>query len=440
MAPEKKITSTSELQGSNQRHRWSLVAILFTFMLLHQTDKFLIGPLSTPIMEEFQINEAQMGLVFTGALLVGGIFYPVWGYLFDRYARQKILALAALLWGATTWLSAIARGFGAFVVTRSSTGIDDASYPGAYSLVGDYFEPHKRGRIIGILQLSAVLGGITGMGLATAFRDSLGWRGIFYITGGLGIAIAAVMYFGIHEVPRGQSEPEMQAAEKVITKKFEWSTVRTLMKRPTIVVLFIQQFFHVFPFTMINAWFFRYLETERTLPPEKVVLAAGLFALMTALSGLIAGVLGDWLFRKTPRGRIIVALIGTVGIIIAFTLMLNTPPDNFAAFLAFLMIAGFFWSFEWPNAVSTVQDITEPEIRSIAHSIIGVAETVGSALAPLLAGVLAVGSSLKDAMQIITLSAWSIGLVLLTVVMIVIPEDVRKLREQMQRLASEATR
>ncbi|MBN1266274.1 MAG: MFS transporter [Anaerolineales bacterium] len=427
-----KMAAEAGMESVKKSQKRSLVVILFVFMLLHQTDKYLIGPLSTPIMEAFNINEAQMGLVFTGALLVGGIFYPIWGYLFDRYARPKILALAALLWGATTWLSAITRGFGAFIVTRSSTGIDDASYPGAYSLVSDYFEPAKRGRVISVLQLSAVLAGIIGMGMATAFRDTLGWRGIFYVTGGLGIVVAAVIFFGVKEVPRGQSEPEMQGTKNVVSKKFEWATVRTLIKRPTIVILFIQQFFHVFPFTMINSWFFRYLEIERNLPDDKVMLAAGLFAVMTAISGLIAGALGDWLFRKTPRGRMIVALTGIVGIMICFTLMLNTPVGHFSTFLALEMAAGLFWSFEWPNAVSTVQDITEPEVRSTAHSIIGVAETVGSALAPLLAGVLAVGSSLKHAMQLITLSAWSIGLVLMTVVLIVIPKDVAALRESMR--------
>ncbi|NOR84194.1 MAG: MFS transporter, partial [Ardenticatenales bacterium] len=52
------------------RHRWVVVAVLFSFMLLHQVDKLLIGPLTTPIMDTFGINEAQMGAVFTGALIV----------------------------------------------------------------------------------------------------------------------------------------------------------------------------------------------------------------------------------------------------------------------------------------------------------------------------------------------------------------------------------
>ena len=36
------------------RRRWVVVSVLFLFMLLHQTDKLLIGPLTTPIMEDLQ--------------------------------------------------------------------------------------------------------------------------------------------------------------------------------------------------------------------------------------------------------------------------------------------------------------------------------------------------------------------------------------------------
>lgn len=62
------------VMNSSSRYRWFVVAVFFAFMLLHQSDKLLIGPLTTPIMETFGIDEAQMGAVFTGALIVGAIF------------------------------------------------------------------------------------------------------------------------------------------------------------------------------------------------------------------------------------------------------------------------------------------------------------------------------------------------------------------------------
>lgn len=54
-------------------------------------------------------------------------------YLYDRYTRPKLLAAAAFIWGATTWLSAVAPTYPAFLATRASTGIDDSSYPGSPS-------------------------------------------------------------------------------------------------------------------------------------------------------------------------------------------------------------------------------------------------------------------------------------------------------------------
>ena len=59
------------------RYRWFVVAIFFFFMLLHQSDKLLIGPLTPDIIKEFQISKTQMGTVLTGALIVGTILYPV---------------------------------------------------------------------------------------------------------------------------------------------------------------------------------------------------------------------------------------------------------------------------------------------------------------------------------------------------------------------------
>src|SRR5512136_1809965 len=190
--------------------RWSVLGILFAFMLLHQSDKLLIGPLTTPIMETFGIDEAQMGAVFTGALIVGAVLYPLWGYLYDRYARAKLLALASLIWGGTTWLSAVAPTYPTFLATRASTGIDDSSYPGLFSLIADYFGPGVRGKVYGLLQLSQPLGYLLGMILALTLRESVGWRGVFYITGSLGVVLAVLIWFGVKEVPRGKSEPELE--------------------------------------------------------------------------------------------------------------------------------------------------------------------------------------------------------------------------------------
>ena len=188
------------------KYRWYVVGAFFVFMLLHQADKLLIGPLTTPIMEYFKINEAQMGLVSSGAILVGAIFYPLWGYFSDKYSRAKLISLASFIWGATTWLSALAKTFGVFVVTRASTGIDDASYPGIYSLISDYFPPKSRGKVYGLLQIASPLGYMVGMVLSLTLVKAIHWQGVFFLTGSLGIVLSFVIFFTVRDAPRGSSE------------------------------------------------------------------------------------------------------------------------------------------------------------------------------------------------------------------------------------------
>ena len=234
------------------KYRWFVVAVFFCFMLLHQSDRLLIGPLTTPIMETFHIDEAQMGAVFTGALIVATLLYPLWGYLYDRFARARLLAAASFIWGSTTWLSAIAPTYPTFLASRASTGIDDSSYPGLYSLISDYFGPHVRGKIYGLLQLTMPLGYLIGMILAMVLRDSIGWRGVFYITGTIGVLLAIVIWFGVREAPRGKSEPELANLEGIGIYRFDKKIALGLFRKRSLLLLFAQGFFGVFPWNVIS--------------------------------------------------------------------------------------------------------------------------------------------------------------------------------------------
>lgn len=422
------------------RRRWSVVAIFFVFMLLHQSDKLLIGTLTPNIMATFGITMTAMGAVSTGALIVGAIFYPLWGYLYDRYGRAKLLALASFLWGATTWLNALAPTFRSFLVTRASTGIDDSSYPGIFSLVADYFPPRMRGKVYGILELTMPLGYLSGMILALALRDTIGWRGVFFITGTLGILLAGVIFFGVKEAPRGASEPEFEGVENAQTHRFSWATARALFSKPTLRLLFAQGFFGVFPWNVITFWFFTYLEKERGYSGTSLFITMGAAVLVLAAGYPLGGALGDALFKRTPRGRVIVA---TTGVIVGAVLMLITlsvPVANQTLFLVMLALTALFIPFAAPNVLSTVYDVTLPEVRSTAVSIQYFIESAGAALSPLIAGYIADRSSLHDAILLICVSAWVVCAVCFALVARFLPKDIAVLRGQMRARAREDQR
>jgi MFS family permease len=422
---------------TNLSGRWFVIAIFFGFMLLHQIDMLLIGPLTSNIIDTFKITYTQMGLVTTGALIVGTVLYPMWGWLYDRFSRAKLLSLAAFIWGSTTWLAAIAPTYPLFVAARASTGIDDSSYPGLYSLVSDYFEPGKRGRIYGLLEISGPLGYMIGMLLAMLLGGVIGWRSIFYITGSLGIAVSALMFFFLKEAPRGQAEPEMQGMESITVRKFNWKAAGDMFKRPTLIMLLIQGFFGSFPWNVIAYWFFVYLEKERGYQPDAILLTMVPAILIMASGYPAGGALGDWLFKKNKRGRIIVSATGVIvgAILVYFTM--NIAVDKNLLFTIMLSLTAFFIPFASTNVLSTVYDITLPEVRSTASSVERLIESMGAMLAPLVTGIIADRTSLKNAIIILCVGAWLICFVFFISVIILVPKDIDKMRAVMAERAKQ---
>jgi MFS family permease len=423
---------------SHKKRQRSLVIILsFIFMLFHQADKLLISPLTSQIMEDFQINEVQMGAVVSGALIVGTVFYPLWGYLYDRYTRPKLLALASFIWGATTWISAIAPTYGFFAASRASTGIDDSSYPGIYSLISDHFEPKSRGRIYGLLQLSMPIGYLLGMLLALGLSGILGWRAIFYITGSLGIVLAVVILVTLRDVPRGQSEPELIGREELVIHHFDLKTALQLFKKKTLWLLIAQGFVNIFPWQVITFWFFFYLESERGYGQGSVLLTMVPAVLALASGYFIGGILGDAAFKKSPRGRMLVSMGGALVGAVLLWITMSIPIDQPLLFGILLVITAVFMPMGSPNIVSSINDIALPEVRSTAFSIQYFIENSGAAIAPVLAGYIASKTTMGFAILIISVTARLIAALFMGWAALEIPKDIQILRDQMHQRSLE---
>src|SRR5512138_3245495 len=344
-------------QGS--RYRWFVVGVFFFFMLLHQTDRLMIGSLQVPISETFDINNQQWGLINSGALIVATILYPIWGYLYDRYARAKLLSLASLIWGATTWLNAIMRTFGGFLVTRASTGIDDSSYPGLYTLIADYFGPNLRGKVYGLVQVAQPLGYLIGMILALIVAPMIGgWRSVFYITGSLGIVVAAFIFFGVKEMPRGKAEPEFEGMAEMATFHFSWQETREIFKKRTMWFIFAQGFAGQFPWNVIVYFFFAYLAKERGYDANSILFTMAPVILIMASGYFIGGSVGDALFKRTRKGRIIVSSIGVLLGAIFLFLAIKTPVEARTQFFIFMSLTAIFMPLSSSNVIATVYDIT----------------------------------------------------------------------------------
>jgi len=425
-----RIPST-QTEGSRSRSgRWAALGALLCFTLLHQADRLIVGPLTSSIMASFHINEAQMGAALSGSLAVGGLLYPLWGYLFDRFSRARMLTIAAALWGATTWLAAVAPSYGWFVAARASTGIDDASVPGAYSLLADTFEPRVRGRVYALLKTSIPVGYVFGAALATALAPRIGWRWVFVVTGAAGMVVAGLIALAVRDVPRGATEPELAGAFEG-QLAFRWSAARGLLKRRTLLSLYAQGFLAVIPINVVTFWMYRYLETERGYSGQASLSVAVVTVAGLAVGLPLGGFLGDRLFRSTLRGRLLVVAATIPGSVLLCVALL-VPVTYRVAFAVLAMVGSFLTGFAAANILATISDISPPEVRSTALAVQSLVETTGAALAPLLTGIVALRISLGTAFLALIAGASALWIPCYLVALANVARDIQATRAELR--------
>ena len=212
-----------------------------------------------------------------------------------------------------------------------------------------------------------------------------GWRSAFFLTGSLGVVMSLFIFFGVKDVSRGASEPELAEVKDLDKLKFSWKTVGGLFRRKSLVLLLIQGFFGVFPWNVITYFFFTYLAKERGYSDAETNLTMGIVIVILAAGYPLGGILGDRLFKRTPSGR---AIVGAAGVGMGGILMwttLHLPAGGHLAFGIMLGATALFIPLASPNVLSSFYDITEPD-RATTNAIQSFIENVGSALAPLLRG------------------------------------------------------
>lgn len=420
------------------REAWYVAFVFFLFMLLHNADKFLISPLLTSIRDEFELNYTQLGAIQTGAALVAVVFMPIWGYLFDRYARPPLVALASAIWGSTTIFSTFSKNYFELALTRAMTGIDNEATSGVVSFLGDYFPPERRSTALGVLYTSNALGALIGVLVGTSMSIFLGWRGAFMVTAIPGLLLAALVILTVKDRPRGATEPELLDVKDKLKDTFKGESLIKLFRLKSTAFLFAQGFFGVFPWQILSYWLFTYMEDIRHFEKDEMLMVM-LAALLTMVAGnLVAGIMSDLSFKRSLRGRTIFAGV-TVAIGLIFFDLTILTKDGVWLFLILGAVTGFFIPMAGPAVSASLQDISLPEVRSTAFSIQLFFENIGSSFAPLITGYLADVIGLEQGVLVIITITWSACALLLSAASVTIPRDIewkrRELAERAKLLA-----
>ncbi|MGH8913424.1 MAG: MFS transporter [Acidimicrobiia bacterium] len=171
--------------GGPRRRATALVALLVLGMVASTYQQGALAVLSRFILDEFDMNKVQLGLMFSVSSLVGAAAAPTIGGFADRGIRPALQGLFIFALGGTL-LAALAPGYSFLLIATVLGGMAiGAANPVTNRVVVERISIQRRGAAIGLKQagppLSTFLAGLVLPGLALV----VGWR--------LAISIGAIL-------------------------------------------------------------------------------------------------------------------------------------------------------------------------------------------------------------------------------------------------------
>src|SRR5512142_877247 len=139
---------------------------------------------------------------FAAYLLANTVTVPIWGKLADLKGRKPVLlaGLALFLLGSSG--CGVAGSMPTLIAWRAVQGLGaGAMQPVTFTIVGDLFDVHERGRMQGLFGAVWGVAGLVGPLVGGAIVHTVGWRWLFWMNLPFGLASAAVLSLAYHERP-----------------------------------------------------------------------------------------------------------------------------------------------------------------------------------------------------------------------------------------------
>ncbi len=423
------IWSKEGMKRRQSDGRWLMVVVLISFIVFHQLDIYLFDSVSPSIAASYYLSAQQLENLSIGVLIVDILFFPFWGWLFDRHTRKKLLGVAAFIWGATSILRVLAPTSPTFFISHLASGVDNACYPGIFSLVSDEFSPRNRGKIIGLIQMALPFSNFILLILTTLVTWRVHWRTIFTFSGLVGLLFVPVLVLALRHPKRGVTEPALSEVRLTGIYIFDLDTASDLLRKPSLILMYVLSFFSGIPWGIIQKYFINFLETTFDLPYLELFFMMAPTFLAAALGYLIGGWFGDLWFAHNKRGRIFVSLIGVVFSSLCFVPIFYFTPFEGQFFLVLMLLTAIFMAFLRPNIISTLFDVALPEVRSMAVAALMMGQFIGSTIVSLGMAPLIEKIGLRSSILWGIIGAWLICFILLVTALFIVPKDIEQLRK-----------
>ena len=360
----------SEREAEDGSLRRSLVIIFLARTALNTSHR-IIYPFLPSIARGLGISLTAASFLVTSRL-VAGLAAPLMGPVAERHRRRRVMETGLLLFVVAGFLLAGSRGFALAIIAFVLFGLSKVIYdPAVHAYLGDTVPYARRGRAVGVVELSWSSAWLVGVPAAGFLIERFGWRAPWAMLGVLGLLGLGLTHLCL---PPGRRVAPAEGALRLATLLDSW---RDLLRQRQVVILLSIGLLLVIalevPFIVYGAW----LESSFGLSLSALGLASIVVGLAEA-----AGEFGTTLFtdRLGKRRSVLLGLLCLTAslLLLPWLARLGLAPAMLGVLLVMLC-----FEFAFVSLIPMASEIA-PQARSTLLSfnvtIFSLGRIVGAAL------------------------------------------------------------
>ena len=379
--------------AARTRQRFVMLALISGAVMINYLDRAIIGVATPAIRGEFGLSPVMMGVVFSAFSWSYFAAQVPGGVLLDKFGARIVYMIAIAGWSAATLSHSLARGFASLIGLRLALGLFEAPcFPANSNIVAAWFPRGERGMAIGVYTAAEYVA----LGFASPVLfwlvASYGWRSLFLISGGLGLAFTGIWWAAYRDPERSRASESELAHIKAgggrvgaAPVPFTWKRLGQLASNRQIMGLCLGQFAVYSTFVFFLTWFPTYLATERHMGWIKV----GIFASLPYLAGFFGILFAGWLSDRLLAGG---ASLNTArkapviaGLLMASTIVLANYVESNAVVVAILSVA-FFAQAMSSSGWAVLSEVAPEGTLGLVGGLFSAAANLSGIVTPLVIG------------------------------------------------------
>jgi len=386
--------------------------LLCLLMVFDFADRMVVAALLPSIKAEWQITDAQSGLL-SSVLFVGMVLFafPA-AWLCTRLGRIRTASLMGVFWSVASAAGAFTGNIQQLVLSRAAVGIGEAGYaPASYAWIATVFPVRRRQLALGLFSAGQVIGMALGVALGGYIASRYGWRHALGLLALPGLVIALLLYRARDYRTLAPSVADC-AAPPVAARNLLVQLKRIWHSR-ALVFAYLSQAMATLQSVPLFYFLPTYFHRIHGVPLQTAsYMASGLLCL-TIISVPLGGAIMDRWSSSAPARKLVVtpllALAGTALYAIAFVLV-----QDYQLQYSLILVAFFIFGLGGVVTLGMTQELVEPDLRPLSGTCsIIVLHLLGSAPGPYLTGYLSDRYGLSSALLTVVLASGTLALLAL---------------------------